>query len=72
MADGRADACVQMGGGPWDFAALAVIVTEAGGSFSDLAGGRDIYGGGPVLFSNGRVHRDALTALGGHRRMNEG
>jgi histidinol-phosphatase len=72
VADGRADACVQMGGGPWDFAALAVIVSEAGGSFSDLAGGWDIYGGGPVLFSNGRVHRDALTALGGRGRMNEG
>ena len=35
-------------GGPWDFAALAVIVTEAGGRFADLTGRPDIYGGGPV------------------------
>jgi histidinol-phosphatase len=72
VADGRVDACVQLGGGPWDFAALAVIVTEAGGSFSDLAGGPDIYGGGPVLFSNGRVHGAALDALRGHESVNEG
>jgi histidinol-phosphatase len=72
VADGRADACVQLGGGPWDFAALAIIVTEAGGAFSDLSGGSDIYGGGPVLFSNGRVHRAALTALGSGAGMNGG
>jgi histidinol-phosphatase len=63
VADGRAEACLQAGGGPWDFAALAVIVEEAGGRFSDLAGRHDIYGGGPVLFSNGRAHRPALAAL---------
>jgi histidinol-phosphatase len=65
VADGRADACLQTGGGPWDFAALSVIVAEAGGRFSDLAGRRDIYGGGPVLFSNGHVHDAVLAALGG-------
>ena len=72
VADGRADACIQLGGGPWDFAALAAIVTVAGGSFSDLSGRWDIHGGGPVLFSNGRVHRAALAALGGRGGMNEG
>jgi histidinol-phosphatase len=72
VADGRVDVCVQLGGGPWDFAALAVIVTEAGGSFSDLAGDPDIYGGGPALFSNGRVHREALDALTGRESVNEG
>jgi fructose-1,6-bisphosphatase/inositol monophosphatase family enzyme len=66
VADGRVEACLQTGGGPWDFAALAVIVTEAGGRFSDLAGRPDIYGGGPALFSNGRVHDAALAALAGH------
>jgi len=72
VADGRADACVQLGGGPWDFAALAAIVTEAGGAFSDLGGAWDIYGGGPALFSNGRVHRAALNALGSGAGMNGG
>jgi histidinol-phosphatase len=64
VADGRVDACVQLGGGPWDFAALAVIVEEAGGRFSDLDRRHDIYGGGPVVFSNGHVHDDVLATLG--------
>ena len=63
VADGRVDACVQLGGGPWDFAALAVLVEEAGGRFSDLHGRRDVYGGGPALFSNGHVHDAVLAAL---------
>ena len=63
VADGRVDVCLQTGGGPWDFAALSVIVEEAGGRFSDLHGRRDIYGGGPVVFSNGHVHDATLAAL---------
>ncbi len=64
VADGRVEACVQLGGGPWDFAALAVIVEEAGGRFSDLHRRHDIYGGGPVVFSNGAVHDAVLASLG--------
>lgn len=63
VADGRVEACVQLGGGPWDFAGLAVVVEEAGGWFSDLAGRRDIYGGGPAVFSNGAVHAEVLARL---------
>ena len=63
VAEGLAEACVQLGGGAWDFAALSVIVEEAGGRFSDLRGRRDIYGGGPVVFSNGHVHDEVLAAL---------
>jgi histidinol-phosphatase len=65
VADGRVEACVQLGGGPWDFAALAVIVEEAGGRFADLQGHRDIYGGGPVVFSNGLVHDAVVAAITG-------
>ncbi|HET9608297.1 MAG TPA: inositol monophosphatase family protein [Acidimicrobiales bacterium] len=63
VAEGRVEACLQLGGGAWDFAALAVVVEEAGGRFSDLDGGRDLYGGGPVVFSNGRTHDAVLAAL---------
>lgn len=63
VAEGRVEACVQLGGGAWDFAALAVVVEEAGGRFSDVDGGRDLYGGGPVVFSNGRTHEAVLAAL---------
>ena len=65
VADGRVEACLQLGGGPWDFAGLQVVVEEAGGRFSDLAGRRDVYGGGPVLFSNGLVHDEVLALVAG-------
>ena len=39
VAEGRLDATVVMMGGPWDYAATKVMVTEAGGRFSDAWGG---------------------------------
>jgi histidinol-phosphatase len=65
VADGRIELCVQPTGGPWDFAATAVIVEEAGGSFSDLRGDGNIYSGGPVLYSNSHLHESVLTRLRG-------
>ena len=38
---------VQLGGGPWDFAALAVIVTEAGGGSATWPGARTSTAAGP-------------------------
>jgi histidinol-phosphatase len=63
VAEGLVEVSVQTSGGPWDFAALAVIVEEAGGAFSDLAGAWDIHGGGPVVHSNGAVHAQALARI---------
>jgi histidinol-phosphatase len=65
VAEGEADLGLELGGGPWDFAALAVIVEEAGGRFSDLEGRVRIEGGGPRLFSNGLLHDAALARLAG-------
>lgn len=65
VADGRVDLCVQPSGGPWDFAALSVIVEEAGGRVTDLRGRRDLYGGVPIVYSNGMLHEAALAALAG-------
>lgn len=65
VADGRADVCWQADGGPWDFAALAVIVEEAGGRFSNLDGRWDVHGRGPVVFSNGAIHAQVLDILAG-------
>lgn len=62
VAEGAVDVGYQPSGGPWDFAALAVIVDAAGGRFSDLTGEHRIDGGGPVVFSNGVLH-DAAVAL---------
>ena len=47
----------------WDLAALKVIVEEAGGRFTDLAG-VDTIAGGTGIASNGLVHDAALALVG--------
>ena len=61
VAEGRLDAFVLFGGGEWDHAAPAAVVTAAGGRFSDLSGSRSLVAGAGV-YSNGRIH-DALIEL---------
>ena len=46
-----------------DIAALVVIVREAGGTFTDLAGGEITLETTSVLASNGRLHAPVLAAL---------
>jgi histidinol-phosphatase len=46
----------------WDFAALAIIVEEAGGRFTDRSADSPI--GGPGVSSNGLLHTLALEAAG--------
>ena len=48
-------------GGPWDLAAPALIVEEAGGKFTDAKGRKDLFSGS-ALFSNGHLH-DAVLEL---------
>jgi histidinol-phosphatase len=62
VAAGALDGVVLFGGGSWDHAALAVIVEEAGGRFSDLRGKRRIDTGGAV-FTNGHIHSALLAAI---------
>ncbi len=47
----------------WDLAAPQVIVEEAGGTFTDLAG-VPTAGGGDALATNGLLHEQALTLVG--------
>lgn len=62
VADGRADIAIGSGGGPWDYAPLAVIVKEAGGRTSNLAG-ENRFDSGSLLATNGQIHSQALDAL---------
>jgi histidinol-phosphatase len=59
LAGGRLDACVNLLDKPWDCAAAACIVTEAGGRFSSVAGEKTVHGGSIVL-TNGILHEAAL------------
>ncbi len=56
VACGRMDAFWEAGLKPWDMAAGALIVREAGGAVSDLDGGEYDLLSGRVLASNGRIH----------------
>ncbi len=59
VAGGRLDVCVNLLDKPWDCAAAACIVAEAGGRFSDIKGCRSVRNGS-VILSNGFVH-DAVV-----------
>ncbi|WP_326555358.1 histidinol-phosphatase [Micromonospora sp. NBC_01813] len=63
VAEGAVDAMVEPELSLWDLAALIPIVTEAGGTFTDLAG-RAGPGGGSAVASNGKLHSDLLHRLG--------
>lgn len=64
VASGALDAAVFYTGGPWDFAAPALIVEEAGGRFSDHAGRRTVDSG-RGLYSNGLLHDAVLAVVAG-------
>ena len=64
LAEGAVDVCVEYVANLWDLAAPKLIVEEAGGRLTDLAGA-DRADGGNALASNGLLHDEALSALGG-------
>lgn len=64
VAEGAVDAAVDAGLALWDYAALVPIVEEAGGRIGALDGGPPRVGE-QVVSSNGLLHDELLTLLGG-------
>jgi histidinol phosphatase-like enzyme (inositol monophosphatase family) len=64
VATGRADVMVDPEANRWDLAPMLVLVTEAGGRFTDLSGTARFDGGNGVA-SNGHLHDAALAVLAG-------
>lgn len=62
VAEGAAEAAIDVKMAAWDIAPLLVIVEEAGGRATSLAGERTILGGSLVT-SNGLVHQEVLEKL---------
>ena len=62
LAEGAVDIACEPEVSLWDLAALAPIVTEAGGMFTDLEG-RPGPGGGNAVATNGKLHEDVLHHL---------
>jgi histidinol phosphatase-like enzyme (inositol monophosphatase family) len=62
VATGRAEVMIDPRLNPWDAAAVEVVVTEAGGRFSDWHG-RDRIDSGDGLATNGLVHDELLGLI---------
>lgn len=65
VACGRADGFFEYDLKPWDYAAGSLIVEEAGGSFTDLAGRRfrpDHTA--DLIATNGQIHQELVSCLG--------
>ena len=56
VAAGRYDGFWEFGLAPWDIAAGILLVREAGGFVSDLAGGHEMMTSGDVLAANDHLH----------------
>ncbi|MFG2621032.1 histidinol-phosphatase [Streptomyces sp. NPDC048507] len=62
VAEGSLDLCAEPELNLWDMAAIAVVVQEAGGSFTDLDGVAGVHGGNAAA-SNGLLHEEMLAHL---------
>jgi myo-inositol-1(or 4)-monophosphatase len=63
VAAGRLDAFWEMSLKPWDMAAGALIVQEAGGLVSDFSGGNDFMKSGHIVAGNPKVFKALLQEM---------
>jgi myo-inositol-1(or 4)-monophosphatase len=63
VADGRYDGFWELGLNPWDVAAGALLVKEAGGTVTDCSGGPVYHDGASIATSNGPLHPLLLENL---------
>jgi myo-inositol-1(or 4)-monophosphatase len=64
VACGRLDGFFELGLAPWDVAAGALIITEAGGRITDVSGNFRAVFSGNVVGGNPAIHQVLLEALG--------
>ncbi|MDE0662196.1 MAG: inositol monophosphatase family protein [Gammaproteobacteria bacterium] len=63
LAAGRVDGFFELGLKPWDIAAGAVIIREAGGFIGDAAGGERFLDSGNVVAANPKIFRAMLRII---------
>ncbi len=63
VACGRFDGYWEYGLSPWDYAAGAIIVTEAGGTITSTTGDKYSISQQDTLASNGKVHSELINYL---------
>jgi myo-inositol-1(or 4)-monophosphatase len=64
VAAGRFDGCWDRDVHAWDLAAGVILIREAGGFVTDLAGRDDMLGRGDVVAGNENIHRELLREVG--------
>lgn len=67
VACGRIDGFWEFGLRPWDVAAGALIVEEAGGRVTNMDGSELDLGGGQILATNGRLHGEMIEVIAAAR-----
>ena len=63
VACGRYEGFYEYALNPWDVAAGAFLVSEAGGTVTDFRGGDDYIHGKEIVSSNGIIHRELLQTI---------
>ncbi len=66
VAAGRYDGFFETGLKPWDIAAGALLITEAGGIVSDLAGNQNFMSSGHVCAGNPFIQEQLLQVIAPH------
>lgn len=66
VAAGRFDGFWELGLKPWDVAAGALLITEAGGLVSDFKGGNDFLNGGNIVAANPKLLKFLLPIVEKH------
>jgi len=66
VACGRLDGFWEIGLKPWDIAAGALLILEAGGFVSDFGGGEQYFGTGNIVAGTPRVHKAMLETIQPH------
>ena len=63
VAAGRPDAFWETGLSPWDMAAGALIIREAGGFVTDFSGGEDFLESGNIIAGNPKVYKELAKTI---------
>ena len=67
VAAGRLDGFWEMGLAPWDIAAGALLIKEAGGLISDFTGAEKYLESGNVVAGNPRAFKSVLQIVASHQ-----
>ena len=63
VAAGRLDGFWEEALSPWDMAAGIVLIREAGGFVTDLAGGTDMFGRGDIVAGNEAIQKALISTI---------